>query len=46
MMGDFKNGLISGVFSVFATDFITEQLEMICAMAFDMFFGILVFDPK
>ena len=23
-----------------------EQLEMICRMDFDMFFGILIFDPK
>ena len=26
--------------------FCTEQLEMICRMDFDMFFGILIFDPK
>ena len=26
--------------------FSTEQLEMICRMDFDMFFGILIFDPK
>ena len=24
----------------------TEQLEMICRIDFDMFFGILIFDPK
>ena len=24
----------------------TEQLEMTCRMYFDMFFGILIFDPK
>ena len=23
-----------------------EQLEMICRMDFDMFFGILIFDPR
>ena len=26
--------------------FWTEQLEMICRMDFDMFFGILIFDPN
>ena len=26
--------------------FFTEQLEMICRMDFDMFFGILIFDPR
>ena len=26
--------------------FCKEQLEMICRMDFDMFFGILIFDPK
>ena len=46
MMGDFQNGLISRIFSVFWNGFCTEQLEMICRMDFDMFFGILIFDPK
>ena len=26
--------------------FCTQQLEIICRMDFDMFFGILIFDPK
>ena len=30
----------------FEAVFCTEQLEMICRMDFDMFFGILTFDPK
>ena len=34
MMAEFQNALC------------TEQLEMICRMDFDMFFGILIFDPK
>ena len=33
-------------FVFFGAFFCTEQLEMICRMDFDMFFGILVFDPK
>ena len=30
----------------FRAVFCTEQLEMICRMDFDMFFGILIFEPK
>ena len=30
----------------FGAVFCTKQLEMICRMDFDMFFGILIFDPK
>ena len=30
----------------FGAVFCTEQLEMICRIDFDMFFGILIFDPK
>ena len=30
----------------FRAVFCTEQLSMICRMDFDMFFGILIFDPK
>ena len=30
----------------FASVFCTKQLQMICRMDFDMFFGIFVFDPK
>ena len=46
MMADFQNGLISRIFSVFWSGFFTEQLKMISRMDFDMFFGILIFDPK
>ena len=46
MMADFQNGLISRIFSDFAAVFCTEPLQMICSMDFDMFFGILIFDPK
>ena len=47
MMADFQNGLISRIFSAFWSSFFdTKQLEMICRMDFDMFFGILIFDPK
>ena len=30
----------------FGAVFCTEQLQMISRMVFDMFFGILIFDPK
>ena len=30
----------------FGAVFYTEQLKMICTMDFDMFFGILNFEPK
>ena len=47
MIADFQNGLISRIFSVFCSGFFsTEQLHMISRMDFDMFFGILNFDPK
>ena len=46
MMADFQNGLISRIFSVFGAVFCTELLEITCRMDFDMFFGILIFDPK
>ena len=47
MMADFQNGLISIILSVFfPAVFCTEQLEMICRMDFDMFIGILIFDPE
>ena len=47
MMADFQNGLISGIFIVFLSVFFCkEQLQRVCRMKFDMFFGILMFDPK
>ena len=45
-MDDFQNCLISRIFGVFTSGFCIEQLEMICRKDFDMFFGILFFDPK
>ena len=30
----------------FGAVFCAQQLEMLCRMDFDMFFGILIFDPK
>ena len=47
MMADFQNGLISRIFSALWGGFFhTKQLEFFCRMDFDMFFGILIFDPK
>ena len=46
MMADFQNALTSRIFSVFLAVFCREQLEEICRMDFDMFFGILSFEPK
>ena len=46
MMADFQNCLICEIFSVFGAVFCTEQVLMIFRMDFDMFFGILIFDPK
>ena len=33
-------------FVFFEAVFCLEQLEMICRMVFDLFFGILIFDPR
>ena len=33
-------------FFFFEELFFTEQFEMICRIDFDMFFGILIFDPE
>ena len=47
IMEDSQNGLISRIFRVFCRIFFfTEQFEMICRIDLDMFFGILIFDPK
>ena len=46
MMADFQNAFIAGIFRVFGVNFCTEQLQIICTMDFDMFFGILTFEPK
>ena len=45
-MADFQNGLISRIVSVFWSGFLHRLLEITCRMDFDMFFGILIFDPK
>ena len=45
-MADFQDGLISRILSVFSSGFCKEILEITCRMDFDMFFGILIFDPK
>ena len=48
MMADFQNALISRIFSVFWSGFLrrTTHSELICRMDFDMFYGILIFEPK
>ena len=46
MMADFQNCFISGMFSFFWSGFCTQELQMICTMDFDLFFGILIFDPQ
>ena len=42
MMTDFQKALISQYLVFFGAVFCTEQLEIICRMDFDMFFGILI----
>ena len=44
IMADFQNALISRIFSVFSSGFLHRTT--FCRMDFDMFFGILIFDPK
>ena len=47
MMAHFQNGLISRIFGVFfLAVFCTEQLSLIYRKDFDMFLGILIFDPE
>ena len=47
MMADFENGLISRIFSVFWSVVLRETtLNDLYRTDFDMFFGILIFDPK
>ena len=36
----------SNIYCFFGGFFCREQLEMICRIDFDMFLGILIFDPK
>ena len=46
MMADFQNGLIFRIFFVFWSGFLHSTTLNDCRMDFDMFFGILIFDPK
>ena len=46
MMADFQNGLISRMFGVFSSGFWHRKFKIISRMDFDMFLGILIFDPK
>ena len=46
MMADFPNGLISRIFSVFWSGFVLRTTLNDLETLFDMFFGILTFDPK
>ena len=46
IMANFQNGLISEIFGVFWSGFLHRTTVKICEMDFDMFFGILIFDPK
>ena len=46
MMADFQNAPISRIFSVFCSGFLHRKMRMICRMDFDLFFGILIFEPK
>ena len=46
MMADFQNALISRIFGGFWSGFLHRTTLMICRMDFDMFFGILIFEPK
>ena len=46
MMADFQNALISRVFRVFWSGFLHRTTVNICRMDFDMFFAVLIFDPK
>ena len=46
MMADFQNGLISRIFGLFSSGFLHRTTVNDFRMDFDMFFGILIFDPK
>ena len=46
MMADSQNVLILEYLVFFRAVLCTEQLLIICRMDFDVFFGILNFDPK
>ena len=47
MMADFQNAFISRIFGVFSIRFLHRTaLNELKKMVFDMFFGILIFEPK
>ena len=46
MMADFQNALISRIFRAFWSGFFPRTTVNDCRMDFDMFFGILIFEPK
>ena len=46
MMAEFQMVSFLEYLVFFGAVFCQEQLRMICRMYFDMFFGILIFDPK
>ena len=46
MMADFQNALISRIFGVFWSGFLHRTTVNDLRVDFDMFFGILIFEPK
>ena len=46
IMAGCQNGLISRIFGVFWSGFLHRTTVNDFRMNFDMFFGILIFDPK
>ena len=46
IMAHYQNVSFLEYLMFFGAVFCTEQMYMICKMDFDMFFGILIFDPK
>ena len=46
MMADFQNALIFRIVGVFSSVFLHRTTQMICRRDCDIFFGILIFDPK
>ena len=46
MIADFQNGLISRIFGVFWSGFLHRTTLKDFRMYLDMFFGILIFEPK
>ena len=46
MMADIQNGLISRMVYVFSSGFLHRTTKNTCRIDFDMFFQILIFDPK